>query len=66
MLFKSIKNSFATLVIAEHNGKKLTNNTLKMLSATKKLNDKSHVLIFGEDSTEVTKSIQSTVPSDVV
>jgi hypothetical protein len=54
MLFKSIKNSFATLVIAEHNGKKLSNNTLKMLSATKKLNDKSHVLIFGEDSTEVT------------
>ncbi len=47
MFFKSIKNTFATLVVAEHNGKKISNNTLKLLSATKKLNDKSHILLFG-------------------
>ena len=38
MLLKSfLKNSFATLVLAEHNGKKLLSNTLKVLSAANKL-----------------------------
>jgi hypothetical protein len=47
MFLKSIKNRFATLVLGEHNGKKLSNNTIKLLSAAKKLNDKSDILLFG-------------------
>ncbi len=47
MLFKQlIKNSFATLVLAEHNGKKLSSNTMKVLSAANKLKDKQHILVF--------------------
>ncbi len=41
-----IKNTFATLVLAEHNGKRLSSNTLKVLSAANKLKDKQHILIF--------------------
>lgn len=38
MIFSQlIKNTFATLVLAEHNGKKLSSNTLKVLSAANKL-----------------------------
>jgi hypothetical protein len=39
MLMKAIKNSFATLVIAEHNGKSLNKNSLKLLTAASKLKD---------------------------
>jgi hypothetical protein len=50
MLFRQlIKNTFATLVLAEHNGKKLSSNTLKLLSAASKLKDKQHILLFVED-----------------
>jgi hypothetical protein len=50
MLFRSIiKNSFATLVLAEHNGKRLSSNTFKVLSAANKLKEKQHILVFAED-----------------
>ena len=50
MLFRSlIKNTFATLVLAEHNDKRLSSNTLKVLTATNKLKEKQHLLIFAED-----------------
>ncbi len=47
MLFRSvIKKSFATLVLAEHNGKRLSSNTIKVLSAANKLKDKQHIVVF--------------------
>lgn len=50
MIFSQlIKNTFATLVLAEHNGKKLSSNTLKVLSAANKLKDKQHLLIFADN-----------------
>jgi len=39
MLFKQLNKRFATLAIAEHNGKILSKNTLKLLTASSKLND---------------------------
>ncbi len=39
MLTNFFKKTFATLVLAEHNGKTLSKNTMKLLSASKKLND---------------------------
>ena len=36
-LTRRVHNLFATLAIAEHNGKALTKNTLKLLSASQKL-----------------------------
>ena len=38
-LAKTIRKHFATLAIAEHNGKSLTKNTLKLLNASSKLKD---------------------------
>lgn len=38
-LTKIINRKFATLAIAEHNGKVLTKNTLKLLNASNKLKD---------------------------
>jgi hypothetical protein len=67
MLFRSlVKNSFATLVLAEHNGKRLSSNTLKVLTATSKLKDKQHILVFAEDEKEVVASIKDTVPADIL
>ncbi len=67
MIFRSlIKNTFATLVLAEHNGKKLSSNTLKVLSASNKLKEKQHILVFAENETEVVNSIKETVPSELV
>ena len=48
---------FATLALAEHNGKNLSKNTLKLLSASQKLKDevnivltKTHLLVCGQSS----------------
>ncbi len=67
MLFRSlIKNTFATLVLAEHNGKRLSSNTLKVLSATSKLKEKQHIVVFADDEKEVVASIKDTVPAEIV
>jgi hypothetical protein len=39
ILIKTMRKHFATLAIAEHNGKALTKNTLKLLNASSKLKD---------------------------
>jgi hypothetical protein len=39
MLLTSIKKCFATLALAEHNGKNLSKNTLKLLTASAKLKE---------------------------
>ena len=39
MLVSRAARTFATLAIAEHNGKVLSKNTLKLLSAAKELKD---------------------------
>lgn len=38
-LVHKVQSFFATLAIAEHNGKNLTKNTLKLLSASQKLKE---------------------------
>ncbi len=38
-LLRKAVNQFATLALAEHNGKRLSKNTLKLLEAAQKLND---------------------------
>ena len=38
-ILKQLKTTFATLAIAEHNGKILSKNTLKLLTASYKLKD---------------------------
>jgi hypothetical protein len=39
LLLKRRVNWFATLALAEHNGKILSKNTLKLITAAHKLND---------------------------
>lgn len=39
IFLKKINQTFATLAIAEHNGKNLTKNTLKLLNASSKLKE---------------------------
>jgi hypothetical protein len=39
ILIKTMRKHFATLAIAEHNGKALSKNTLKLLNASSKLKD---------------------------
>jgi hypothetical protein len=39
MLLTSIKKCFATLALAEHNGKNISKNTLKLLTASTKLKE---------------------------
>ena len=38
-ILKQLNKNFATLALAEHNGKVLSKNTLKLLTASSKLND---------------------------
>ena len=38
-ILKQLNKNFATLALAEHNGKILSKNTLKLLTASSKLND---------------------------
>ena len=38
ILLRKTFNNFATLALAEHNGKNLSKNTLKLLTAAQKLN----------------------------
>jgi hypothetical protein len=39
VLLRQVQRNFATLAIAEHNGKALSKNTLKLLTAANKLKD---------------------------
>lgn len=39
VLLRQVQRNFATLAIAEHNGKTLSKNTLKLLTAANKLKD---------------------------
>jgi hypothetical protein len=45
ILANTIRKHFATLAIAEHNGKTLTKNTLKLLNASSKLKDEVSLTI---------------------
>ena len=53
-ILKQLNKNFATLALAEHNGKILSKNTLKLLTASSKLNDQvfitmsqTHLLVCG-------------------
>ncbi|EGR32056.1 hypothetical protein IMG5_097680 [Ichthyophthirius multifiliis] len=63
-LFKQTSNSFSTLFIAEHNGQRLTKSSYKILSAAKKLQEETHILITGHNLNQVIKNIQETISSD--
>lgn len=45
-LIKNLSKGFATLAIAEHNGKILSKSTLKLLTASNKLNDEVNTKLF--------------------
>jgi hypothetical protein len=46
ILANTIRKHFATLAIAEHNGKVLTKNTLKLLNASSKLKEEVSLIVI--------------------
>ncbi|EAR95523.1 electron transfer flavoprotein, alpha subunit (macronuclear) [Tetrahymena thermophila SB210] len=60
------KNNFSTLVVAEHNGEKLSKSMYKILNAASKFKEETHLLVTGENVSKVVENIKATVPKEVV
>ena len=59
ILIKTMRKHFATLAIAEHNGKVLTKNTLKLLNASSKLKEEVTIRPFRPISWFVDSTLRS-------
>lgn len=68
MFAKTLKqlNNFSTLVVADHNGEKLSKSMYKILNAASKFKEETHLLVTGENVGKVVDNIKATVPKEVV
>lgn len=62
--FNTSVRSFSTLVLAETKQNVLNSSIYKVLNATKKLNQETHILVSGSQISSIVDKLKSTVPSE--